>query len=66
MAGSGDLHLAFAIPAEDFTVWEERLGEEGIAVESHVRWNRGGTSLYFGDLDHHLVELATPGTWPSY
>lgn len=64
--GNGDLHLAFAIRAEDFMAWEERLGKEGIAIESEVRWNRGGKSLYFRDPDHHLVELATPGTWPSY
>lgn len=64
--GSGDLHLAFAIRAEDFAGWEKRLREEGISIESEVRWNRGGTSLYFRDPDHHLVELATPGTWPSY
>lgn len=64
--GSGDLHLAFAIRAEDFAAWEKRLGEKGIPIESHVRWNRGGNSLYFRDPDHHLVELATPGTWRSY
>jgi len=64
--GSGDLHLAFAIPAEDCAGWEKRLGEEGIAIESRVRWERGGTSLYFRDPDHHLVELATPGIWPSF
>ena len=64
--GSGDLHLAFSIRAEDFANWEKRLGEEGIPIESCVRWDRGGHSLYFRDPDHHLVELATPGIWPSY
>lgn len=64
--GSGDLHLAFAIRAEDFASWEERLDKEGITLESRVRWDRGGNSLYFRDPDHHLVELATPGIWPSY
>jgi len=64
--GRGDLHLAFSIRAEDFPGWEKRLGEEGIPIESRVRWGRGGQSLYFRDPDHHLVELATPGIWPSY
>ena len=64
--GNGDLHLAFAIRAEDFGDWEKRLSEEGIAIESRVRWEGGGNSLYFRDPDHHLVELTTPGTWPSY
>ena len=64
--GSGDLHLAFSIPAEDLSRWEQRLRENEITVESRVRWDRGGSSLYFRDPDHHLVELATPGVWPSY
>lgn len=64
--GGGDLHFAFAIRAEDFAHWEKRLGEQGIAIESRVSWDRGGHSLYFRDPDHHLVELATPGIWPSY
>jgi catechol 2,3-dioxygenase-like lactoylglutathione lyase family enzyme len=64
--GSGDLHLAFAIRAQDFASWEQYLGGEGIPIESRVSWARGGNSLYFRDPDHHLVELATPGIWPSY
>jgi catechol 2,3-dioxygenase-like lactoylglutathione lyase family enzyme len=64
--GSGDLHVAFSIRAEDFASWEERLGKEGILVESRVHWDRGGNSLYFRDLDHHLIELATPGIWPLH
>ncbi len=64
--GSGHLHFAFAIPAEDLPAWEKRLGEAGIKIESRVKWPRGGESLYFRDLDDHLVELATPGIWPNY
>ena len=64
--GCGDLHLAFSIRAEDFVSWEKSLGKEGITIESCVRWERGGKSLYFRDPDYHLVELATPGIWPSY
>jgi catechol 2,3-dioxygenase-like lactoylglutathione lyase family enzyme len=64
--GSGDLHLAFAIPAEDLGAWENRLVQSGVTIESRVRWPRGGTSLYFRDPDNHLIELATPGIWPSY
>ena len=64
--GSGQLHFAFAIPAEDLRGWEQRLGENGIEIESRVKWSRGGESLYFRDPDHHLVELATPGIWAIY
>ena len=64
--GGDDLHLAFSIRSEDFASWAGRLDKEGITIESRVRWDRGGNSLYFRDPDHHLVELATPGIWPSY
>lgn len=64
--GNGPLHFAFAIHEQDFAAWQQRLAEGGVTIESCVRWDLGGRSLYFRDLDNHLVELATPGTWPSY
>jgi len=64
--GSGHMHFAFAIPAEDLAAWLDRLQDAGITIESRVRWERGGESIYFRDPDQHLVELATPGIWPSY
>jgi len=62
----GQIHLAFAAAAEDLAGWRERLAGRGVALESEVRWPRGGTSLYFRDPDGHLVELATPGIWEIY
>jgi catechol 2,3-dioxygenase-like lactoylglutathione lyase family enzyme len=59
-------HFAFAIDAVDLPPWEARLAGLGIAIESRVTWERGGTSVYFRDPDRRLVELATPGLWPSY
>ncbi len=64
--GSGPLHVAFAISAEELAQWEARLAEKKITIESTVHWPRGGTSLYFRDPDNHLVELATPGVWSIY
>jgi catechol 2,3-dioxygenase-like lactoylglutathione lyase family enzyme len=64
--GSGQLHLAFAIPASSLAAWEERLRGAGIPIESRVTWPRGGRSLYFRDPDGHSLELATPGTWATY
>ncbi len=64
--GTGDLHVAFAIPAPELSSWEDRLGNLGIEIESRVAWSRGGTSIYFRDPDGHLVELATPGLWRNY
>jgi catechol 2,3-dioxygenase-like lactoylglutathione lyase family enzyme len=64
--GNGPVHLAFAIDAAELAAWDTRLSQLGIDVESRVRWDRGGTSLYFRDPDGRSVELATPGIWPSY
>ena len=62
----GPGHVAFAIDAAALPAWEARLAELQVAIESRVTWERGGLSLYFRDPDNRLVELATPGLWPSY
>jgi catechol 2,3-dioxygenase-like lactoylglutathione lyase family enzyme len=64
--GSGQLHFAFSIAADELERWEKHLAAKGIAIESRVKWERGGWSIYFRDPDQHLVELATPGIWPIY
>jgi catechol 2,3-dioxygenase-like lactoylglutathione lyase family enzyme len=64
--GSGPAHVAFAVDAADLPSWEARLADHGIAIESRVRWNRGGQSIYVRDPDGHSVELVTPGTWATY
>jgi catechol 2,3-dioxygenase-like lactoylglutathione lyase family enzyme len=64
--GAGPMHLAFAIGGADVAQWESRLADLGVAVESRVTWERGGTSIYFRDPDNRSVELATPGIWPCY
>jgi catechol-2,3-dioxygenase len=64
--GDGELHLAFAIPVEELANWEAWLAENGIPVEAKRTWGLGGHSLYFRDLDRHLIEVATPGVWSIY
>ncbi len=64
--GDGELHLAFSIAASELEQWENWLIENGIEIESKVKWTRGGTSIYFRDPDKHLLELATPGLWTIY
>ena len=64
--GSGEMHVAFSIAPSQFEEWRKRLQEQNVAIESAVRWPRGGESLYFRDLDNHLIELATPGVWSIY
>lgn len=64
--GHGPVHLAFAIRREELAAWERHFAAQGVAVESRVEWERGGTSLYFRDPDDHSVEIATPGVWATY
>jgi catechol 2,3-dioxygenase-like lactoylglutathione lyase family enzyme len=64
--GGGSVHLCFAMPMGELAAWEAHLDRLGIPVESRITWPRGGTSLYFRDPDDSLVELATPGLWPSW
>ena len=65
-ATQGAGHFALAVASDDLEDWRARLREHGILIESEVRWERGGTSLYFRDPDNNLVELATPGVWANY
>jgi catechol 2,3-dioxygenase-like lactoylglutathione lyase family enzyme len=64
--GSGPIHVAFAVAAEELARWEERLRERGVPIEGRTEWSRGGRSIYFRDPDGHLLELATPGLWRIY
>ncbi|HKD52484.1 MAG TPA: VOC family protein [Candidatus Acidoferrum sp.] len=64
--GDGKLRLAFAISAAELANWESWLARKGIHVEEKRAWELGGTSLYFRDPDHHLLELATSGVWTVY
>jgi catechol 2,3-dioxygenase-like lactoylglutathione lyase family enzyme len=64
--GDGELHMAFAIPCDQYQNWERRLAEHGVSIEHRRAWPRGGQSIYFRDPDRHLVELATPGVWSVY
>jgi len=64
--GHGPLHMALSIAADALAAWEGRLAEAGVAIESRVKWPRGGESIYFRDPDGHVLELATPGLWPGY
>lgn len=62
-AASGQSHLAFSIGRDELPAWKERLAEGGVKIESTVTWPQGAVSVYFRDLDRHLIELLTPGFW---
>ncbi len=64
--GKGELHLAFSVTKSELNEWEKWLLENNIQIESRVRWDRGGESIYFRDPDKHSIELASPGVWSNY
>jgi catechol 2,3-dioxygenase-like lactoylglutathione lyase family enzyme len=63
---TGPIHFAFAVDPSELPHWEKLLAANGIAIEGRMKWERGGTSIYFRDPDQHLLELATPGIWSIY
>ena len=63
---SGQLHVAFPIATEDLDAWRKWLLDLQVNIDSEVRSEYGGTSLYFRDPDIHLLEVLTPGCWPNH
>lgn len=64
--GSGPLHMAFAIAEDSYDEWHRHLADAGVKIRGEMNWQRGGRSLYFEDPDGHVLEMATPGLWPTY
>ncbi|WP_419729947.1 VOC family protein [Lichenicola sp.] len=64
--GGGSVHLCLAIPLGELARWEAHFEAQAVPVVSRITWPRGGTSLYIRDPDDSLLELATPGLWPSW
>lgn len=64
--GDGAIHIGFSIPAADYDMWMTELARRSIPIVSETRWKRGGRSVYFHDPDGHVVELLTPGIWPTF
>ena len=59
-------HFAFAVSKDELEPWRVLLQQQGVKIESEVRWDLGGSSIYFRDPDENLVELVSPGTWLNY
>jgi catechol 2,3-dioxygenase-like lactoylglutathione lyase family enzyme len=64
--GSGPMHVAFSVSADELEAWQRHLAAAGVALEGRTQWRRGGVSVYFRDPDGHLLEIATPGLWKGY
>ena len=61
--GSGQLHLAFEVEAEDYNTWKSKIKSLNIPVEHEETWRNGLKSFYFRDPDDHLLEIVQKGMW---
>ena len=61
--GQGPGHIAFGIPKDEVDSWRQRLAKYNVDLLSEISWETGARSLYFRDLDGHMIELATAGIW---
>lgn len=64
--GTGIQHVAFAVSRDALDAWVNRFEQHGVSIESRVRWQRGGDSVYVRDPEGHSIELITPGLWAIY
>jgi len=61
--GSGNHHLAFEVPLEEYEKWKQKILDSEIPVEHIHEWPKGFQSFYFRDPDGNLLEIIQPGMW---
>ena len=60
-------HFCFAVDKpDDVDKWENRLRKKDVKVLSTMKWQKGGKSVYFEDLDGHIGEIGSRGIWPHW
>jgi catechol 2,3-dioxygenase-like lactoylglutathione lyase family enzyme len=60
-------HIAFGCDGiEGLDEWEAHLKAQGVELEGRMTWERGGKSIFFRDLEGHLLEIMTKGVWQVY
>lgn len=62
--GSGKLHFAFEIPANEYAAAKDDILSKGIAITDEVTWRPGVSSFYFEDPEGNVLEiLSEKGLW---
>jgi catechol 2,3-dioxygenase-like lactoylglutathione lyase family enzyme len=61
--GSGQLHLAFEVPAEVYSQVKQQCQDAGLSIEHTQQWAPGVESFYFRDPDAHSLEIIPSGMW---
>lgn len=62
--GSGKLHFAFEVPADEYAVTRNKLLAGGIKITDEVTWKGGVKSFYFEDPGGNVLEVIPEnGLW---
>jgi catechol 2,3-dioxygenase-like lactoylglutathione lyase family enzyme len=61
--GSGQLHVAFEVPPDQYAKWKADLSAKGVKIEYEQFWFDDIYSIYFRDPDNHLLEIIPEGMW---
>jgi catechol 2,3-dioxygenase-like lactoylglutathione lyase family enzyme len=65
--GSLKQHFCLGVrDVEDVEVWEKWLKEKDVKILSTMKWERGGKSVYFEDLDGNIGEVGSRGIWQNW
>ena len=56
-------HLAFTATQDEIEQWKRHLESKGVEIEKEVKWDEGGTSIYFRDPSGNSLEFAPPTLW---
>lgn len=51
---------------EQINEWERYLKGKGVNILGTMKWELGGKSVYFEDVDGNVLELAGKGVWAHY
>jgi catechol 2,3-dioxygenase-like lactoylglutathione lyase family enzyme len=62
--GSGKLHLAFEVAADNYAATRDKLLVSGIKITDEVTWQGGVKSFYFEDPEGNVLEVIPEnGLW---
>jgi len=62
---NGEGHVAFLVGVGALAEWRTHLGDRDVQIESELRWDRGGISIYVRDPAGNSVELVEGEIWPD-
>ena len=59
----GENHVAFSVKDSEYENWKQNLIDNGVAIESVVKWPNGVDSFYFRDPAGNSLEIIRGALW---